>query len=400
MKCNTGLDNIAACTSMDCCDYSESVNSSSLEISNQINADALMKIKDLKNLVNARENERDAAVVESGLPTCRNEVIQLKDRMMALSEINMALSKTITILTQKRIHVLDEQVDNTLELEKTTLKVLEDKEDVNEDIQLKDENMALSETIAMLGHKNVHDGTSSVAVPVRVIVDIDIGMEIEKMKENNHRHQRLVLKKLLVEKHASTIDFFRQKRFDPCRSISLVEKIDDITKHVVPLVSSKMLCEEFNLFEKLLLENEEKEDVNQDRNQRVLVAGQETKVKRRNLVACPTFLFADDKALEGTGGYNVLTESCVMGDQFSYDSAAVDNKCTHCKNNGGIPYGKTLKIKKDPSVVGEIVLDRQATSANKGRHFEVEGTIVMEGITLTGGYEVSCISSNILLLII
>ena len=74
------------------------VNSFSLEISNQINADALMKIKDLKNLVNARENERDAAVVEGGLPMCRNEVIQLKDRMMAMSEKNMALSKTITIL--------------------------------------------------------------------------------------------------------------------------------------------------------------------------------------------------------------------------------------------------------------------------------------------------------------
>ena len=251
----------------------------------------------------------------------------------------------------------------------------------NEIIQLKDEIMDLSETIAMLGHKNVHDGTSSDAVPVRDIVDI--GMEIKKMKENNYRHQRLVLKKLFVEKHASTIDFFRQKRFDPCRSTSLVEKIDDFTKHVVPLVSSKMLCEEFNLFEKLMLENEEKEDVNQDRNQRVLVVGQETKVKRRNLVACSTFLFADDAALSGTDGYNVLTASCTMGSDMTVGS------------------GKMLKIKKDPSVVGEIVLDRQATDENRGRHFLVLGTIVMEGITLKGGYApVSYISSYILLLII
>jgi hypothetical protein len=54
------------------------------------------------------------------------------------------------------------------------------------------------------------------------------------------------------------------------------------------------------------------------------------------------------------------------------------------------------------SVVGEISIDRQATSVNTGNHFYVtqQGTIVMEGITLKGGYDVSSISSNILLLII
>ena len=83
----------------------------------------------------------------------------------------------------------------------------------------------------------------------------------------------------------------------------------------------------------------------------------------------PTFLFVDDASLTATGGYNLLTESCVMGDQFS------------------IPSHKTLKIKKKSSVSGKVVMDRQATKENPGRHFYVnKGTLLIEGITLTGGY--------------
>ena len=119
-----------------------------------------------------------------------------------------------------------------------------------------------------------------------------------------------------------------------------------------------------------------------NRNQRVLVSGQETKLARHLVEACPTFLYADDDALAGTDGYNVLTASCTMGRDMT------------------VATGKTLKIKKDPSVVGEISIDRQATSGNRGRHFLVYGNLEMEGITLKGGYEVSFISSNILLLII
>ena len=43
-----------------------------------------------------------------------------------------------------------------------------------------------------------------------------------------------------------------------------------------------------------------------------------------------------------------------------------------------------LKIKKGASVVGEIIMDRQATSSKPGRHFYVAGIIVMEGITSLG----------------
>ena len=51
---------------------------------------------------------------------------------------------------------------------------------------------------------------------------------------------------------------------------------------------------------------------------------------------------------------------------------------------------KTMKVKKDPSVSGPVVIDRQATSGYKNRHFLVNGgSLEMEGVTLTGGYTVS-----------
>jgi len=52
-----------------------------------------------------------------------------------------------------------------------------------------------------------------------------------------------------------------------------------------------------------------------------------------------------------------------------------------------IGSGQTLKIKKNDSVVGEIVIDHRATSTSPGRHFYVYngGTLEVEGVTLTGG---------------
>ena len=190
--------------------------------------------------------------------------------------------------------------------------------------------------------------------------------------------------------------------FDTCRHFDLLAKDGDAFNKtmVVPSSSSSTLLlsniTEMNITKSkenslcLLIYNfynfdeqdklEKKEYVN--RNQRVLVSGQETKLARHLVEVCPTFLYADDAALAGTDGYNVLTASCTMGSVT-------------------VATGKTLKIKKDPSVVGEISIDRQATSANKHTYyFYVQGTIVMEGITLKGGYAVSSISSNILLLII
>ena len=191
--------------------------------------------------------------------------------------------------------------------------------------------------------------------------------------------------------------------FDTCRHFDLLAKDGDAFNKtmVVPSSSSSTLLlsniTEMNITKSkenslcLLIYNfynfdeqdklEKKEYVN--RNQRVLVWGQETKLARHLVEACPTFLYADDAALAGTDGYNVLTASCTMGSDMT------------------VANGKTLKIKKDPSVVGEISIDRQATSANKHTYyFLVQGTIVMEGITLKGGYAVSSITSTILLLII
>jgi hypothetical protein len=113
-----------------------------------------------------------------------------------------------------------------------------------------------------------------------------------------------------------------------------------------------------------------------------MVTLKETKVvsRGRRLVACD-LKESGHLDLVSTGGWNVLSESCVLGSQINVGS------------------GKTMKVKKDPSVSGPVVIDRQATSGNN-RHFLVYGNLEMEGITLKGGYAVSFISSNILLLII
>ena len=82
---------------------------------------------------------------------------------------------------------------------------------------------------------------------------------------------------------------------------------------------------------------------------RTLVLGQETKVvsRGRRLAAPPCdFKFSDE--LVSTGGWNVLSESCVLGSQINVGS------------------GKTMKVKKDPSVSGPVVIDRQATSGSTG----------------------------------
>ena len=89
---------------------------------------------------------------------------------------------------------------------------------------------------------------------------------------------------------------------------------------------------------------------------------------RRRLAECPTFKFDDDASLSGSNGVNVLSSSCTMGSDFT------------------ILNGKTLKIKKDPTMVDELIIDRQATSSNRGRHFSVSGDFFVEGVTLTGGY--------------
>ena len=85
--------------------------------------------------------------------------------------------------------------------------------------------------------------------------------------------------------------------------------------------------------------------------------------ERRRLTQCPTFKFVDDNSLSGSNGVNILSASCTLGSDFT------------------IPIGKTLKIKKDTTMVGELVID-----PGYSRHFKVEGNLFVEGVTLTGGY--------------
>ena len=50
-----------------------------------------------------------------------------------------------------------------------------------------------------------------------------------------------------------------------------------------------------------------------------------------------------------------------------------------------VAEGDTVKIKKSASMVGELVIDRGATSGNH-QLFYVQGTLEMEDVTLTGAY--------------
>ena len=92
---------------------------------------------------------------------------------------------------------------------------------------------------------------------------------------------------------------------------------------------------------------------------------------RRLADSCPEFLLADDADLVASDGWNLLNMSCTFGAEIQLNVT-----------------GKRMKIKKHPSFEGVLVLDREATSANKGRHFRVVNGAALEvnGLTLAGGY--------------
>ena len=83
---------------------------------------------------------------------------------------------------------------------------------------------------------------------------------------------------------------------------------------------------------------------------------------------------ADAVELQGTDGWNVWSASCDMGSTE--------------ENTYNVASGKTVKIKKSASMVGELVIDRGSATSGINRHFfvEVEGTLEMEDVTLTGAY--------------
>ena len=97
-----------------------------------------------------------------------------------------------------------------------------------------------------------------------------------------------------------------------------------------------------------------------------------------SLPACPTIYTADDDNLKVTDGWNVWSASCAMSSKYNV-----------VVQNGA---GKTVKIKKSPSMSGELVIDRGSdTSTLYNGHFDVEDTctLELEDVTLTGGYAVS-----------
>jgi hypothetical protein len=166
--------------------------------------------------------------------------------------------------------------------------------------------------------------------------------------------------------------------------------------------------------------------------------------------ACPTIYKSSASELVATGGWNVWSQSCVMGHhQFNVDacpscknltSIGVDactttSRCDQCegdcdtdadckagltcfqRTNGEVVPDcsvgaetndawdfcttksklATLQthvlIKKDPAMVGPLVIDRQATSANPGLHFIVGvyvkplDRLTLMDVTLKGGYD-------------
>ena len=87
-------------------------------------------------------------------------------------------------------------------------------------------------------------------------------------------------------------------------------------------------------------------------------------------IPCPTIYPTNAAEVQATGGWNVWSSSCRMSSTQAVSS------------------GDTVKIKKDPSMSGELVIDRGATSGDY-RHFDVDGgALEMNDVTLTGGYTI------------
>ena len=71
------------------------------------------------------------------------------------------------------------------------------------------------------------------------------------------------------------------------------------------------------------------------------------------------------------------------GNDWNEWSASCSMSATHT-----VASGNTVKIKKSAAMVGELIIDRGATSGFN-RHFVVNGALEMEDVTLKGGYGVS-----------
>ena len=89
---------------------------------------------------------------------------------------------------------------------------------------------------------------------------------------------------------------------------------------------------------------------------------------------------AADSSLDGVVCSLPACPAIVKGSNWNEWSASCSMSATHT-----VASGETVKIKKSASMVGELIIDRGATSG-VNRHFLVKGTLEMEDVTLTGGY--------------
>ena len=90
----------------------------------------------------------------------------------------------------------------------------------------------------------------------------------------------------------------------------------------------------------------------------------------RRLGACD-FKLSDDASLVATDGWNVLSESCVLGSKITVGS------------------GKTMMVRKDLLVSDPVIIDNRydvGSGTGGGLIFHLNaGSLEMVGVTLTGG---------------
>ena len=90
--------------------------------------------------------------------------------------------------------------------------------------------------------------------------------------------------------------------------------------------------------------------------------------RRLEILECPT--------LNAKVAMTVLSASCTLSNDVVFGTGEWADR------------GITYKITKDPNMMEELIIDRQATISNTGQIFRVldGATLIMEGVTLTGSY--------------
>ena len=98
--------------------------------------------------------------------------------------------------------------------------------------------------------------------------------------------------------------------------------------------------------------------------------------------------FSDDPSLQSTDGWNVLSADCFCIGYYA-DTIVSGGTAPDLVFDRRISAGKTMKIKKDPAIAGEVKI-RASDSyyGTKSILFELNGgALEIEGLTLTGGWD-------------